>query len=423
MSQIKPFKSICYDPQKVDNIAQVFCPPYDVISSQEQMRLHSAHPYNYIRILLGLDKSNDDRYENKYVRAKKTFEEWLKKGILKADDKPAFYFCKQEYVVHGQKFNRIGFIGLLKLQDKQDSRIFPHENTHTRAKEDRLRLWRNIKSNCSPIFVCFSDRERRVENIFLNKICVNPVFVELKDNDHVQHTVWRLDDADLIDEIKKVINGQHLFIADGHHRYEVALEYRQLRLRKKTRASGQEPFNYVMTYFTNLDSKDLLILPIHRVIRKLRGKTTDFINEYFRIDKVKTKEDLLILLKKAGQNEHAFGMYSAQGIQLLRLKSKLLIDQHIKEGSKEYRHLDATILKAFVFDRLGIHSDDIFYSKDVQEAFHMVDYHQAEACFILNPVRIQQLKEVALHGERMPPKTTYFYPKVLSGLTIYRMED
>ena len=421
MSQIKPFKSVCYDPQRVENIAQVFCPPYDVISTEEKIRLHNTHPFNFIRILLGQEKATDDRYNNKYTRAKKLYEDWLKKGILKEDPNPGFYFYKQEYIVHGQKFNRVGFIGLLKLQDKHDSKIFPHENTHTKAKEDRLRLWRNIKSNCSPIFVCFSDREKKVENIFVQKISIHPPFVDLTDSDQVRHTIWRLDDLALIEEIKAVINGQHLFIADGHHRYEVALEYRRMKLRNKTRSNGQEPFNYVMTYFTNLDSKDLLILPIHRVIRKMRGKL-EFLNEYFRTDKIGTKEDLLILLKRAGQNEHAFGMYSQEGIRLLRLKSKLLIDQHIKEGSKQYRRLDATILKTFVFDRLGIGSDDIIYSKDAAESFNMVETRQADACFILNPVKMQQLKDVALNGERMPPKTTYFYPKVLSGVTLYRLE-
>jgi len=421
MAQIKPFKAIYYDRAKISDLSQVLCPPYDVISTEEQIRYHNAHPNNFIRILLGQAKSSDDRYNNKYTRAKKTFEEWFKKGILAEDTKPCLYYYKQEYLVHGQKFNRIGFIGLMKLQDKEESKIFPHENTQSKAKEDRLRLWRNIKSNCSPIFVCFSDKEKKVENTFLQKVAPQEPFIDIVDGDQIRHTLWRLEDPILIEEIKESITGQQLFIADGHHRYEVALEYRRVKLRKKTRSNGQEPFNYIMTYFTNIDSRDLLILPIHRVIKKMRGKL-DFLEQYFRIDKIRSKEDLLILLKKAGQNEHAFGLYTHDGIRLLRLKSKLLIDEHIKGGSKEFRRLDATILKTFVFDRLGIHSDDIIYSKDVHEACAMVDNRQVDACFIMNPVKIQQLKEVALNGERMPPKTTFFYPKVLSGLTVYKMD-
>lgn len=422
MAQIKPFKAIYYDRTKVSDLAQVFCPPYDVISAEEQFRYYNAHPNNFIRILLGQEKSKDDRYNNKYTRAKKTFDEWLKKGILKEDHRPCFYYYKQEYLIHGQKFSRIGFIGLMKLQDKEESRILPHEDTQSGAKEDRLRLWRNIKANCSPIFVCFSDKDRKVEKIFSQTVSPQEPFLDIDNGDQIRHTLWRLDDPVLIEEIKESIAGQHLFIADGHHRYEVALEYRRAKLRKKTRSNGQEPFTYIMTYFTNIDSKDLLILPIHRVIKKMR-RPLDFLEQYFRMDKVRSKEELLILLKKAGQNEHAFGLYTHEGIRLLRLKNKLLIDEHIKEGSREFRHLDATILKAFVFDHLGIHLEEIIYSKDVHEACAMVANRRADACFIMNPVKIQQLKEIALHGERMPPKTTYFYPKVLSGLTIYKMDD
>jgi len=148
----------------------------------------------------------------------------------------------------------------------------------------------------------------------------------------------------------------------------------------------------------------------------------DFLEDFFRIDKIRTKEELLILLAKAGINEYAFGLYTREGMKLLRLKNKLLIDEHIKEGSEEYRKLDATILKNFVFDRLSIPSEDITYTKDFQEAADVVDNNEADASFIMNAVKIQQIRSVALNGERMPPKTTYFYPKVLSGLTINKVE-
>ncbi|MDZ4242614.1 MAG: DUF1015 family protein, partial [Candidatus Omnitrophota bacterium] len=241
------------------------------------------------------------------------------------------------------------------------------------------------------------------------------------DEDGVRHMIWRLDDPVRIQPIVNTMEGQHLFIADGHHRYEVAKEYRRGKIAKIEKPTGQEPFNFVMTYFTNIDSKDLKIFSIHRIIKKL-PKKLDFLEEFFRVDKIKSKEDLAILLAKAGQNEHAIGFYTREGCRLLRLKNKLLIDQYVTEGSREYRRLDATILKYFILDKVGVASEDIIYTKDLNEAIGTVDAKKADASFILNPVKIQQLKAIALNGERMPPKTTYFYPKVLSGLTVHKME-
>jgi uncharacterized protein (DUF1015 family) len=159
---------------------------------------------------------------------------------------------------------------------------------------------------------------------------------------------------------------------------------------------------------------------MHRIVKGL-SDNLDFLEEFFRIDNIKTKEELLILLARAGRNEHAFGLYTRDGIKLLRLKNRLLIEKFVKEGSKEYKSLDAAILKSFVFDRVGIKSDDILYTKSIDDVTGMVDDFQADAGFIMNPVTIAQLRSIALNGERMPPKTTYFYPKVLSGLTVYKM--
>lgn len=422
MTQIKPFKALVYNQDKVGDLSQVICPPYDVISKEEQLRLHNLHPNNFIYILLGFSKNGDSRYDNKYIRAKKTLETWIEKDIVKEDSKPCIYYYKQEYVIRGEKHSRMGFIALMRLQDKGESRIFPHENIHSEAKEDRLRLWRNIKSNCSPIFVCFSDKDKVVERTFTQIISKEQPFIHVVDADKVTHKLWRLEDPALIEGIRDSLSDQQLFIADGHHRYETAMEYRKFLLSKKRRTNGQEPCNFVMTYFTNLDSKDLLILPIHRMVRKLRGKL-DFLEDFFRVDKIKNKEDLHILLMKAGQNEHAFGLYTKDGIRLLRLKNKMLIDQYIKEGSREFRSLDATILKCLILDKIGTKPEDIIYTKDISEALNKVDEKEIEASFILNPVKIQQLKAIALNGEKMPPKTTYFYPKVLSGLTVYKVSS
>ncbi len=423
MTQIKPFCAYYYNTKKIKDLNKVICPPYDVISAEEQQAYHKSDPNNFIHLLLGLDKPGDHGRENKYARSKKMFAEWIKDDVFVQDEQPCLYIYKQEYKIQGQKKVRVGFLGLMKIQDKEKSKVFPHENTHLAAKQDRLRLIRHVKANLCPIFVCYADRYHKSDKIFHNYIASHPEFLHVVDQEGVRHQVWRLQDRQLIEKIKALMDDQALFIADGHHRYEVALEYRRLQMQKAKKNTGNEPYHYIMTYFTNLDSKELAILPIHRVVRKFPVEKIDFLEKFFRIDKIKTVHQLRMLLGKAGQNEHAFGLYIRGSIKLLRLKNRLLIDEYMKEGSLDFRRLDAAILKNFVFDRLHIATDEILYYKDLDRAIDMVDEKKAEACFLMNPVRVDQLKAVALNGEKMPPKTTYFYPKVLSGLTIHNMQS
>src|SRR3989338_6927408 len=421
MSIIKPFRAVYYNEKKVKDLRKVVSPPYDIISDEEQDRLHNLSPYNFTHIDYGKDKPKDTKEDNKYTRAKDIFHDWLEKNVMLQDEEPSIYFYRQDYKILGQKYSRMGFVSLLELKDDHESKVRPHENTHSHAVNDRLMLTKSLNSNLSSIFVCFSDKNRRVEKIFNKNVAVTQPLLEVEDDDRIKHKIWRLSDPELIKEVNDNLEDQHLFIADGHHRYKVACEYRQFRIERKQTTTKQEPFNYVMTYFTNLDSKNLQIFPMHRIVTKFPNKF-DLLEEYFRIDKIRNKDELVILLARAGKNEHAFGLYTKDGAKLLRLKNKLLIDKIVKEGSDDYKKLDATILKCFVFDKLGIKSDDIMYTKDLQEVTDKVATLQAQAGFIMNPVKITQLKAIALNGERMPPKTTYFYPKVLSGLTVYKVD-
>ncbi|MFT5388313.1 MAG: hypothetical protein ACI9E5_001449 [Candidatus Omnitrophota bacterium] len=422
MATIKPFDAVFYNINKVKDYQLVMAPPYDVINEEYQTELHNRSPYNFTQIDLAKEKSEDTASDNRYTRANVIFDQWLKEKIMIKDKEPGIYVYRQEYKVQGEKHNRLGFVALMELPNAGESKVHPHEKTHANAVNDRLELTKALNSNLSCIFVCYSDVQRKVEAIFNKQLCAQEPLIDVVDENDVRNKVWRLTDKDAIADISASLDGQNLFIADGHHRYQVAGEYRQHCIEQKGSTDGTEPFNYVMTYFTNMDSKDLQIFPMHRIMKKF-PEDIEFLEEFFRIDKVKTKEELLILLAKAGQNEHAFGLYTKQGIKLLRLKNKTLIEKHIKEGTADYKKLDATILKTFVFDRLGIPSDDnIVYTKDLSDIISMVDQGKADAGFVMNAVKIQQLKDIALNGERMPPKTTYFYPKVLSGLTVYKMD-
>ena len=420
MSVIKPFNGLVYNPSKIADMGKVVCPPYDVISPEQEIVLKKRSPYNFIHVMLAKVDSKHGEEDARYAKAGDTFRQWLKDGILVQDDKPCIYYTKQEYKVMGQRYSRMGFLAVMKIEDEK-AKIHPHEKTHAGAKEDRFKLWSSLKAACSPIFVCFSDRQKKVEGIFQRKIAATKPFVDVIDDDGTRNLCWRLDDPILIQEIVDTFDNQNLFIADGHHRYEVSRRYRETMLAATPDATGEEPWNYVMTYFTNIDSRDLQIFPIHRIVRNF-PKDISFLEELFRIDTIKKREDLVVMIAKAGRNEHAFGLYTKKGLQLLRLKNKNQIDAFIKEGSQDYRSLDSLILKAFVFDKLGIKSEDITYcNKDMDECFSTVDNNENVAAFILNPVRIEQLRSIALNGEKMPPKTTYFYPKAISGLTMYKL--
>ena len=422
MIDIKPFRAVQFNSGKVSDLARVVCPPYDVISPQQQNNYYNQSEFNFIRVLLSKDKPGDNETENRYTRARDTFADWLGRDVLVQNEKPAIYYYLQDYKVLGEKHSRLGFISLMKIQEDKSGKIYPHENTHARAKEDRLKLWQMLSSNLSPIFVCYSDRQKKAAHIFARDVSPREPVMDVTDTEGVRHRLWALEDPESIREIAESLRHQQLFIADGHHRYEVARELRRRMNPKGQKSKNGRAFNYLMTYFTNMDSRDLKIFPIHRVIRKI-PRDIGFLKDSFRIDRLKTKEELSILLAKAGKNEHAFGLYQKNDVLLLRLKNRLLIDKVIKGGSPAFRHLDATILKHFVLDPMGIVSEDIIYIKDLQEASVLVDEDKAQAAFIMNPVRIQQLREIALNGERMPPKTTYFYPKVLSGLTIYKITE
>jgi uncharacterized protein (DUF1015 family) len=421
MSALKPFPAVFYNKEKIENLSDVICPPYDVISKEQQDGYYKQNPFNFIRLELTKETPKDNAKDNKYTRAQKTYEEWLKKGILKQDDTPCVYFYKQDYKYLGQKYTRTGFLALLNIGEDSGVRILPHEHTHSAAKTDRHTLWSALNTNLSSIFVGYADRSGLVEKIFIKDLASQKPYLEATDQDKVKHMIWRLDDPVKIQQIRDLIDGQNLFICDGHHRFEVANQIRRDHLKKVKNHTGKEPWNFVMTYFTNMDSKDLQIFPIHRIVKKF-PISVNLLEQYFRIDKIKTKNDLLVLLARAGQNEHAFGLVLKSGMYLLRLKSKTLIDKVVTEGSRDYKTLDAAILKSFIFDQVGVQSDDIVYSKDPDEVITSVTEGQADAGFILNPVLIKQLRAIASNDERMPPKTTYFYPKVLSGLAMYKLD-
>ncbi len=415
MTNIKAFKGLHYNLDKIIDLSQVTCPPYDVINKEEQDFYYQQNPYNFIRLILNKEGPQDNDSHNKYTRADIFFKDWLKTGVLEQDVQDTIYFYKQDYFCEGKEFSRLGFVSLLGLSD--DGIVFPHENTHAAPKMDRLELVKKVKANLSPIFTVFSDKHKIIKEIFDKDLSLRKPDFLLKDAEGIRNSVWRLTDEKKIKEISKKMQDSQIFIADGHHRYEVALMYRKLMRQQDKSYAPDKSYNYIMAYFTALESEGLYIMPIHRVIKS--EFDLDSLRNIFKIIKLKSFTDLKEKLGKSSKKENAFGLYYKNDILLLELKDRKQVNAYFKD-KKCFVGLDVAILGYLLSELLKIKKDDIIYTKEITEVKEWVDNNVGMAAFILLPTTIKQIKEVALCGEKMPPKSTYFYPKLLSGLVVHR---
>jgi len=426
MAKIEPFRAVIYNPGEIRSLSSVVCPPYDIISPSQQQYYHDLHPYNFIHILLGRDIPGEDKYR----RAAQLFRDWQKDKTLVPDRSPAIYFYSQQYSLKGEKRTRLGFIARLYLEDK-NSTIYTHEHTRLEPKEDRLKLLKCVKANLSPIFVIFPDKKRVINNTYQKYIQEKRPFLDLVDDEKVAHKLWRLDSPEILEAMKAKIQDENIFIADGHHRYEVACAYRDEMKKKLGSAAPEAGFNYILAYFTNIDSSGLAILPIHRLV-KLASKPdiSKFISsmkDYFDVEEIKERVRFFFLMEKGGRSEHVLGMYYDKRYRLLRLKNVKILDRMIEDKPAEFRSLDISILNYIVLKKiLGIDLEDrnsLIFSSNAHEFIEKVDNDDSCIAFFLNPVKVQQIIPVALTGQNMPAKSTYFYPKVLSGLVINKHED
>lgn len=424
MTRLKPFRAIIYNQEKIKDLSLVTSPPYDVVSPQRQKIYHERSPYNFLHILLGKDLPGEDKYQ----RAADSFKDWLKEGVMRQEENPAIYFYTQQYTLRGEKRRRFGFVCLLHLGE-----AFGHEHTYLEPKEDRLRLLEAVRANLSPIFVLFLDKKRIIRSIYQRYIANGKPCMELTDDEKIVHKIFRLEAPEIISQIQSKMAEESIFIADGHHRYEVACAYRD-KMAKKIGAcfSGEEDFNYILAYFTNTQTPDLTILAIHRLVRlvvpiEIKTLLTS-LEEYFHIEGMKDKAKLFFMMEKAGRREHVFGMYYDKTYWLLRLKNIKIVDKFIKGNwSSEYKTVDVAILNSLVLETtLKMDLEDkqrLCFTPDAEEAIAAVDVGDFSLAFFLNPVKVGQIISLALNAEKIPPKSTYFYPKVLSGLLINKHAD
>lgn len=423
MLEIRPFRGIIYNKERVGDMAKVTTPPYDVISPIEQELYYNAHPYNFIRIILGKDYAEDNEQENRYTRAKGFLEEWLAKGMLKREKKPAIYTYEKEYYGQGSLERRRGFVALMKLEEFAKGVIFPHEETWPKPGMDRLKLLQCCRANFSPIFSLYSDPLYRVDKYLKTGESISEVI----DKDGVKHRLARIEDKDVIDKICRTMEDKKIFLADGHHRYNVALKFRhQERKRSEQSVNG---WNFVMMYFLNMDNDALSILPVHRVVGGLNPSGISMLKsklrDLFRIERLelslhdKKKKGESIMRQLQRKEESIFAVYwGGSGYELLTLKE----ERKSSLGQANTVILDKLLKEVLAKDRLE-RGRDIDFIKEEEEAMDLVQKRKYQLAFFLKPLSLKQVREVCLSGKKLPPKSTYFYPKPLSGLLTRDLDE
>lgn len=433
MAKIAPARGMYYDPQKVADLALVATPPYDVITPEEAQRYRDRYPYNIIRIILPTGEGGVDRYQ----KAALHMQAWEEEGILIRDTNPSLYPYQQVFTSStGEIRQRNGFISLIKLEPLGQGSIIPHEGTSPKPVEDRLSLMEACGANLSQVFALYSDPAGTVEE-HLAQIWSSSPRHEFRDDAGVIHRLWHVDDRTVIASVAKAMQDRTLLIADGHHRYKTALMYRDRMRTQYPSYTERSPFEYTMLYLTPIEGEGLLILPTHRLVSPKEPFDVDVfftaLKKYFSIttfvfndagSEQRAREDFFEALDTRIQDRYTFGLYIGSEKRYIQLifNDEVNITELLKEYPEVLQELDVTLLDGFILKGLlGIDQEAVGLSKGRNEALDEVHQGRYSAAFLLNPPSIQQVKRVVDAGEVMPRKTTFFYPKVATGLVIYKI--
>jgi uncharacterized protein (DUF1015 family) len=444
MAHVIPFRGTLYDASAVGDVAQVVAPPYDVIDAAMQRALHERHPQNIIRLELGYEQPGDNAASNKYRRAAASLKEWLRTGALRRDTNPALYYQTIEYVppyappgTAGRLLK--GFLATAALEEFGTGKIYPHENTRAAAKTDRLNLLQACGANFSPIFSLYSDPSGGILASLEQATGTEKPRIDFQDDAGFRQRLWSVTNTTVVSQVVQAMQKKPLFIADGHHRYETALNYRRLRREEAGTATRDmlllQPYDSVMMLFSSLEDKGLTVLPTHRVlttavpavadIKQMLSQSFEFIDFPFqRIQESQVRKEFLKSLRERGQSCPIFGLAIRHNphYYLLRLR-----ESHQPGPTESPRdRLDVSILQQRAVGRLcptQKEQEAILYTKDDHEALDWVLDGTGTAALLLNATKVGEVQAVASAGERMPHKSTYFFPKPLTGLVMNVMEE
>ena len=412
MAQIEPLRALHYNLEKTGGLQDVIAPPYDVIDAAQRAELQARSPYNVVGIDL---PQGDDPYAN----AAEKLAEWRQDQIIVQDEQPALWVLEQEYTgPDGERRTRRGFLARVRVNEYGPGRIRPHERTHPGPKEDRLRLTRATKANLSPIFSLFSDPTNAAWNA-LEPSTAEPPWGEASEDDGTTDRVWRVTDADAIATVQRTLADAELLIADGHHRYETARIYAD-------EIGGEGEHRYVLMCLVALQDPGLTVFPTHRLLKDLtrsqQEALAEAIRRHFDVDGLGDPDDLA---PDADPTQVRMGYIDShfQRPFRLTLDDEAAVDEALPGRAEAYRHLDTAVLEALILKgALGMTDEDIDhlnqlgYARNAREAVELVLTGQYDATFLMAPTPVERVQAIAAAGESMPPKSTYFFPKVPTGL-------
>ena len=446
MAQVFPFRAFRYNPQLAP-FQSVLTQPYDKISPEMQQKYYGAHPQNLIAVEKGREYPGDGPGNNVYARAAAAFKDWEVKNVIVQDAVPSFYAYTQEFTVPGsaERRTRRGFIGAGRLEEYSAGVIFRHEHTLSGPKADRLELLRNTRTHTGQLFLLYSDPQKRVDAILSEVESSGAPATEVRDEYDVVHRLWTVSDSQKISAIQSAMTDQKLVIADGHHRYETALNYRNERRAQAGSIDPAAPYERAMMTFINTRSEGLVILPTHRVAANVhdfswpavrRHLEPFFSTEVFAFtndsEKEAARKNFLTRLKSAA-SQRAVGAYPAAGegqraFYLLVLRAGVDLAQLLPNVSPLQRQLDVVLLHEGILEpALGITMQavtkeaNLTYEREATSALTTVDSGRAQVSFFLNACDVEKVVEIATANEVMPQKSTDFFPKLLSGITMYRV--
>ncbi len=425
MSEIKAFEGWRYNKDKVRNLVSVLAPPYDVISKEQQERFYQMNPHNVIRLILGKTKSGDSIRQNQYTRARDYLYDWISNDYLMKDNKPSIYVYVQNYKESGKLRERIGFMAAMKINEGE---VLKHENTLAKPKKDRMALLKEVRTNLSPIFGLFEDKQGTVQKALKGSLKLSPALDVSVDG--VRHRLYVEDREEQVSRISRALSSKPMLIADGHHRFEVACQYKRL-MHSKFPDLQDAAWNYVMTYFSDLTHNPFKIFPTHRLIQvpKSMKDPLDVLAKRGRLSKAGSLQQVLsalsqprIALKKKA---YSFGIYKRkEGFFLLDLDPKL--SAQIKKNPVD--QLDVAVLHRMLIEpcfkiKAIEKSSAIDFTRDAEEAKVLVDKGKFDLALFLRPTSLSEMVLASKKGMKMPQKSTYFYPKLLSGLVFHRFEN
>jgi uncharacterized protein (DUF1015 family) len=444
MVDIRPFQGLRYSCGGAD-LAQRLAPPYDVIDEKEQEALLSLHPQNIVRLILGREYPRDDEHNNRYLRSAAHLEAWRDAGVLKRDEAPAYYLYEQTWNARGQKYRRLGFHGALALERFGQGGVYPHEFTLSAPKADRLRLLRATRVNLSPVFGLVPDADGELFGMLRDAMDRHPPAAGFEEPRAIHGRLWVMGDRDWCRDLSALMTERRVLIADGHHRYETALAYRDARILEdtghapgpdeETRAmrEGLWPAYYrVMVVCVSTADPGLVVLPTHRVIHGVQGFSSAAflagLKKYFDV-KPSTREDAAALTREEPHGLPRYGLAIGRDVYIVALKSPETLDLRLSARASPYRHLDVACLHALALEDLfGLTEEklaaktNVYYFKEAEEALDRARGPDVHAAFLLRPTPVDQVRACAEAGERMPQKSTFFYPKLASGIVMREAE-